>query len=241
MPNGRAVILDCETTGLDEPQVIQLAHSRPFLWGEEITSADYTVKRFCPTKPICTGAKAAHHIIEADLVESPEWSGSYRLDADYMIGHGIDFDWKALGEQPQVKRICTLALSRVLYDDADSHSLSALMYRLYEDHEARQMARHAHDAAADVQMNWLLLKELISDAQKAGNTLASFGDLWRLSEDARIPRRVTFGKFGPKDGKPGALYSEVDAGYLEWMLKQDFGVYEALAAKRELERRRWGR
>src|SRR2546430_10991643 len=43
-------------------------------------------------------------------------------------------------------------------------------------------------------MNWLLLKELISDAQKAGNTLASFGDLWRLSEDARIPRRLSFGK-----------------------------------------------
>src|SRR2546430_7251562 len=90
-------------------------------------------------------------------------------------------------------------------------------------------------------MNWLLLKELISDAQKAGNTLASFGDLWRLSEDARIPRRLSFGKYGPKDGKPGMLYSEVDIGYLEWMLKQDFGEYEALAAKRELERRKWGR
>jgi len=221
MPNGRAVLLDSETTGFDEPHVIQLAHSKPFLWGEEITVEHYTVRMFKPGKPIENGAKATHHIIEADLAGCPPWSGSYYLDAEYLISHNIDYDWKALGEQPLVKRICTLALSRMLYDDADSHSLAALMYRLYEDSEARQMTRHAHEAASDVQMTWLLLKELITDAQKGGTVLASFEDLWRLSEEARIPKRMTFGKLGPKDGNPGMLCVEVyraDPHYHRWLM-----------------------
>jgi len=237
MPLGRAILADVETTGLDEPDVIQLAYSKPFTWGEEITVHDYTVKMFKPRKLISPGAKAAHHIIEADLADCPPWSGSYYLDAEYLIGHGIDFDWKVLGEQPLVKRICTLALSRMLYDDeTDSHSLSALMYCLYDDTEARAMAMHAHQAAQDVQMTWLLFKELISDAQVTW-PLAGFEDLWRLSEQARIPRRLSFGKYGPKDGKRGLLYSEVDSGYLEWMLKQDFDEYTVLAATRELKAR----
>src|SRR5437773_8093810 len=111
MPLSRAMLVDTETTGLDEPHVIQLAHSKPFLWSEEITAGDYTVRMFKPGKPISTGAKAAHHIIEADLTDHPSWSGSYYLDAEYLIGHNIDFDWQALGEQPLVKRICTLALA----------------------------------------------------------------------------------------------------------------------------------
>jgi hypothetical protein len=45
-------------------------------------------------------------------------------DATYLIGHNIDFDWGAIG-QPDIKRICTLALSRKVWPTLDSHSQSA--------------------------------------------------------------------------------------------------------------------
>jgi exodeoxyribonuclease X len=230
MPIARAVLADVETTGFDEPDVIQLAFSKPFTWAQEITAEDYTVLNFQPGKPITNGAKAAHHIIEADLTDCPRWPGSYPLDADYLIGHNIDFDWKALGSQSGVRRICTLALARLLYEErTDSCALSALMYFLYEDKEARAMAKAAHGAQADLQMNWLLLKEIITDyntrgplEQSSRPLLSSFEDLWRLSEEARLPRRMSFGKLGPKDGNPGMLCVDVyrsDPSYYHWLMK----------------------
>jgi exodeoxyribonuclease X len=230
----KAVMVDCETTGLDEPEVIQLAFSRSFAWGEEPTAEDYSVLLFKPSKPITPGAKAAHHIIEADLETHSAWPGKFYFPVEYMIGHNVDFDWKALGSQPGVKRICTLALATALYEDTDSHSLTALMYYLFEAEDARKLARTAHSAHADVQMTWLLLKELMRDS---GRTLSSLEDLWRLSEDARIPRRLSFGKHGPQDGRPGLLYSEVPTDYLDWMVKQQMEPYVLEAARRELRAR----
>lgn len=234
MQLARAVIVDTETTGLDDPEVIELAYTRPFTWAEELVASDYTKARFRPSKPITPGAMAAHNIIEADLVNEPPWPGSHAFDVEYLIGHNVDFDWKALGSQPNIKRICTLELARLLYEDADSHSLRALMYYFYEAEDARNLAKNAHSADHDCGMTHLVLKEIILDYGRRGGTLTSLEDLWRLSEDARIPRRLTFGKHGPKDGQPGLRYDEAPRDYLEWMLKQDMDPYVLTAARRAL-------
>jgi len=233
MQQARAVIVDTETTGLDEPQVIELGYSRAFTWGEELTSGAYAVQRFKPSKPIAPGAMAAHHIIEADLADCRPSPAQHAFDADYLIGHNVDFDWKVLGSQPGIRRICTLALARFLYEDADSHSLGALMYYFYEPADARNLAKSAHSASHDCGLTFLLLKEILHDMPE----VSSFYDLWERSEEARIPRRLTFGKYGPKDGKPGMLYTDVPTDYLDWMLKQSMEPEVITAARRERQKR----
>ena len=58
--------------------------------------------------------------MDEELVDCPPAS-NFRLpkDLQYLIGHNIDFDWQAVG-QPDVKRICTLALARKVWPEADA-------------------------------------------------------------------------------------------------------------------------
>ena len=114
-----ATILDVETTGIDEPDVIELAWMGPI---HAFTPPDQSIeqRRFKPRKPIALGAMAAHHIFDEELASEPEWSGSWMPPGEYLIGHNCDYDWKAIGSPP-MKRICTLALSRRLWPDLDSH------------------------------------------------------------------------------------------------------------------------
>lgn len=104
-----ALILDTETTSIEEPEVIQLGFLGPV---ETLSPAalDQSVQllRFKPLKKISLGAMATHHIIDADLEHEVPWPGSWSPPAgtQYLIGHNVDFDWKAIGS-PQFARICT--------------------------------------------------------------------------------------------------------------------------------------
>lgn len=219
-----AIILDTETTDLDEPQVISLARSpvlsSPLSALEGPVVCDY----FKPTKPISYGAMATHHIIEEDLASAPPWSGSWTLPTtvEYLIGHGIDFDWKAIGS-PHVARICTLALSRWVWPNLDSHKLSALIYFLFPKAAARSMVRGAHSADADVCLCSLVLQHILH-----ARPMSTWHEVWQASERARIPTHLSFGKYGPysdwakangqKKGMPIAELRKLDPGYLRWLL-----------------------
>lgn len=50
--------------------------------------------------------------------------------------------------------------------------------------------------------------------------------------------RITFGKHGPKNGKPGALWSEIPSGYLEWLMDKGRNEADREKARAELERRK---
>lgn len=224
-----AIILDTETTGVDAPDVIQLA------WLPLVSSWEQPPKMLClpgtgpdecggifsfrPRKPITLGAMAAHHIIEDDLKDSPEWPGSWELPpcTEYVIGHNVDFDWQAIGSPP-VKRICTLALARKLWPSIDSHSLTAMIYHLMPHEAARNVARNAHSAMADCGLcHYLLCAELALMP-----AIASWERVWAASEKARVPTHFTFGKYGPKNGQPGIAIAEVirmDPGYISWCLR----------------------
>lgn len=216
-----AVILDTETTGITAPEVIELACMGPLhspCDGDEVQH--WTFK---PSKPIELGAMATHHILDEDLVAFPPWPGTWRLssEVEYICGHNIDYDWEAIG-RPDVKRICTLALARIVWPELDSHSLGALTYHLHDHGEARRLLKHAHSAATDVELCGRVLLRLI-DATGA----KTWPELWTASELARIPLRMTFGKYGPgepwsKDygGGQAMLCAEVrwrDPNYYGWL------------------------
>lgn len=201
----QAVIIDTETTGIDDAEPIEIA----WVDADANTSTQpVTCARFQPSKPITLGAMATHHIIDEDLIGlPPPWTFNLPAGVGYIIGHNVDFDWNAIGK-PDVKRICTCAMARKLWPAVDSYSLGALLYHL-DRHRARERLQGAHSAAADVVNCALLLKAIISEV---GWT--NWDELWRYSEGARIPATMPFGKH------KGAAIRDVPRDYVRWLLNQ---------------------
>ncbi len=204
----RAIILDTETTGIKDPDVVELAWVQI---NEETWSLAPVFQQYYKNdKPIEWGAMSTHHIIPAMLVDKPGQDKIQIPMAEYIIGHNIDFDWKAL-KQPQIKRICTLALSRLAHPECDSHSLSSMMYYIHGANEAtRTKLKNAHSAAADILLCYDILIPLMEKLD-----IHSLDQLYAVSEDARIPRIMQFGKH---KGQP---ISEVPKGYRDWYRRQE--------------------
>jgi exodeoxyribonuclease X len=208
-----ACIFDSETTGLNHPQLVEAA----YLQLADILSLQVTtefLQRYKPGKPIELGALATSHILDEDLVDCPDYT-EFKLPAviEYLIGHNVDYDWGVIG-QPDIKRICTAALSRRLWPDADSHSQSAMIYLHYR-YQAPGLLRNAHAAVDDVKnCRLLLIKILDALAAELGRRVADWEELWTISEDARIPTVIGFGKH------KGAKFSDLPADYRRWLLNQ---------------------
>ncbi|HEY6923261.1 MAG TPA: 3'-5' exonuclease [Steroidobacteraceae bacterium] len=219
-----AIILDTETTGVDSPDVISLAHT-DILKSPLDLDGNVSQRLFKPLKPISLGALATHHIIDEDLVDCEPWPGKWLppKGVEYVIGHKVDYDWEACGS-PHVARICTLALARHLLPDLDSHKLGALTYYFHGRIVARELLKNAHNAAADVHLCKLLLIELL----KLMPGMSSWHQVWVASEKARIPTHLSFGKFGPDsdwakaNGQPRGMpidrVRRHDYGYWSWLL-----------------------
>lgn len=206
-------IIDTETLDKNDPEVIELAKLEVHI-AKNAVAFDRCpeVSLYKPNSRIKFGAMATHHILPSDLDGLSPYPGWGDAEPDlYLIGHNVDFDWRAVGE-PECKRICTLALARYLWPEFDSHTLSALMYALSSNLEAtRDALRYAHSAGADVGFTAQLLSHIL----KALPDVHSVEDLHFASENARIPRVMPFGKFA---GKP---ISAVDNGYRSWYQRQE--------------------
>lgn len=201
-----ALIFDSETTGLVKPQIIEAA------WLKINNPVDLNVidsfrQRYAPTKKIELGALSTHHIMDEDLVNEPCHTSFKLPSVNWVIGHNCDFDVvKVLGE-PNVKRICTLALSRSLWPEIDSHRQSAMLYHL-ERETARDRLKGAHSAPCDVENCLVILRHIVI---KLGN-IETWEQLWEASEKARVPVTMPFGKH------KGMLIVDVPKDYVRWLL-----------------------
>ncbi len=217
-----AIVFDTETTGVDAPDVIELAYAGP-LATPRTQFHDNDVRWFAwkPSKAISLGAMATHNIIDADLQECLPWPGSWLPPADigpveYLVAHNVQFDFDAIGKPANLKQICTLALARKCWPTLDSHKLSALIYFLYPQQMAREMVRNAHSSMKDVGLLGRVLFAIVDILQPR-----DWEHLHQISEVARVPTVMTFGKYGPADGKPGMAIPEMrrkDPGYVRWLL-----------------------
>lgn len=220
----KAVILDTETTGLAHAEPIEIA------WLELESPTDTKVKHvyhqlFRPKGKISYGAMAVHHIHPHNLDDKPEFNGNCGLNSgDYIIGHNIDFDVNVIGN-PDVKRICTLAISRYLFPDNEGHSLGAMMYRMYDDADYVRHLRaeasfealaerltNAHSAYYDCFFNKELLDYIL---YKMADKPNNWEELYHYSEMARIPTVMPFGKH------KGTLIADMPMSYCSWAIKQD--------------------
>lgn len=208
-----AIIFDSETTGFKDPQMVEGAYLK-LADIQTLEVVEEFLQRYKADKPIELGALATSHIYDEELADCPPHT-DFALPAGttYIIGHNVDYDWGVIG-RPDVKRICTQALSRALWPDADSHSQSAMIYLHYREH-ARGLLQNAHAALDDVHnCRRLLVKILAELAARNGSSVFSFEDLWMISEEARIPTVIRFGKHA------GSKIEDIPASYKSWLLGQ---------------------
>jgi exodeoxyribonuclease X len=210
----RAIIFDTETTGKADPILIEAAwltldSLNPFLTSESFN------QRYNPNKKIELAALATHHILDEELIDCPS-STTFNLpdNTEYLIGHNIDYDWNVIG-QPNIKRICTLALARMVWPELDAHNQSALLY-FVDRQNARDKLKNAHSALADVENCTFILEKIISKL-----TVTTIEELWIVSEQARIPTHMTFGKH------KGVAIADIPRDYKDWLLGQN-GIEEHL-------------
>lgn len=220
-----AVFIDTEATGLHEPEPIEV--TTYFTDTPRYGSFDkngLVIQRLKPSKDIELGAMATHHIIPWDLTGCPP-SSTFQLisTVDYLVGHNVDYDWQVIRE-PDVKRICTLAMARRLWPDLSTHRLSALMYHCFGANAwVRDIVKRSHGSMADVLMLGMVFTRMM-DEEPFKHPGLTWESVWLYSEEARIPERIDFGKHGPKpeEGRPqGMLIEEMrrtDPGYVKWLL-----------------------
>ena len=232
----RAIILDTETTGSKPPMnVIELAYLdiNENLLCDEIFSSMYK-----PELPISLGAKAAHHILEADVANAPSCD-TFTMpdDVEYIIGHKVDFDIEAIGfgEAEDIKRICTLAIARKHFPELDSHTQSAMIYYFFPEAEAREMIKNAHRAFDDVRNCHALLVKLREVILAKGIPFSTFEEMWVESERCRIPDTISFGKHA------GSRIENLPLDYRQWILRQpDMDEYLKIAVRQTMPQRQAG-
>lgn len=200
-------IFDTETTGKIDPVIVEAAWIKIDSFSPLLTSSSFN-QRYNPGKKSEYGALAIHNILDEELLDCPPAS-EFQLpdDTQYIVGHNVDYDWNVIN-QPNIKRICTLALARRIWPELDSYNQSALLYFI-EGHEARDKLKNAHSALADVKNCEILLRAICNKLE-----ITSAEELWNKSELARVPTHINFGKH------KGSIISEIPKDYKEWLLKQ---------------------
>lgn len=187
----KAIVLDTETTGLFEPQVVELA-SLPVSNSFKVSDSSIEVDLFEPNKEIERAAQEVHGINPSDLKGKPNCkellSVSSHLDkAEYVIGHNITYDIDAINNSIEMARefktICTKRLAYELLDPQSSYSLVGLVNKHLPE-VARRYAPKAHSAKADVMMTVALLEFLaVKLAEKLGLGHAiNLDDLYQYSK-----------------------------------------------------------
>lgn len=213
----QAIILDTETHTLNG-QPIEIAYA-PVQINEGKLSLDKTQifdQLYSVDEPISYAAMAVHHILESELIDQPHYK-TFTLPSDttYIIGHNIDYDIRALEkcgvDCKNIKAICTLALARLVWPDAEAHNISALIYMITKGSaKARDMIKKAHRADMDIILTANILMHEIHHLK-----IQSIEELYAASEDARIPRSINFGKHR------GTAITDLPADYMQWLLRQE--------------------
>ncbi|VVN74978.1 DNA polymerase III PolC-type [Pseudomonas fluorescens] len=165
-PSEPIVIVDVEGNGHTPPDLVELAiASFPVVEGDEPSS--WLIK---PPNPITWQAKRVHGIGNTKVKSSPVWEElrdnvEQQLQGKWFVAHNASVDYgvmkRHLPDWAPLGVIDTLKLSRHVYPDAQSHSLSALLALTGLDAE---VSGELHRAGEDARVTALLLGRLIQDS-----------------------------------------------------------------------------
>ncbi|HCK29776.1 MAG TPA: DNA polymerase III subunit epsilon [Acinetobacter ursingii] len=238
-----AIILDTETHKL-HGEVIQMAY---MMFDEDNLTVKYGNENsytmdYQPSETIDYEAMAIHHIIDSDLVlRRPSSEVFIPKNVKYVIGHNIDYDIDAIkrsiqrctDEIDEIKRIDTLAIIRFIHPDWNSHKLTVICYRLAAEnkiktslYEIRGFIKKAHNALVDCVLTNILTEYIVASMQ-----LQSIEDLYQVSERARIPTHIFYGKY------KGQKITDLSTTNIMWLLSKTDDIYLINALENELEDR----
>lgn len=225
-------VIDFETTGTEPPQaeVCEVATCDLHLEEKRI---EIPATWLCRVKSMPPEVRAVHHISLAECdpydVFDPAAMFVRSNAADAIAAHNAEFETKFFTSPVPV--ICTYKSALRVWPDAPSHSNGALRYWLEDqgliapDHV---MTQPAHRAGPDAYVTAHILLALF-------NTGATGREMIAWTKEPRLLPKCPLGKFR---GQP---WSEVEAGFLGWMLRQP--TMEAdlkWNAEREIARRSEG-
>lgn len=213
-------VLDCETTGLDPAvdKVVELAVVPCATWGP-VGIGSTLSKLFNPGIPIPAAASAIHHITDEDVSGKPTFGPLEFRDFYYVVyaAHNAAFDSQFIPLDRPI--ICTMRLAKKLWPTLDGFGNQFLRHQLKLEIPAEVKAWPMHRALPDAVITAFLLKMELETLAQVHPELTTVEELVQWLAKPTLLYRCNFGKHGPKDGKPGVLWSEVPRDYLGWMHK----------------------
>ena len=220
-------VIDFETIGTEVPgaEVCEVGICEIHLEERRI---DPPKSWLCAVKAMPPEVRAVHHISLAECEGCQPFNVGMIMapGISAIAAHNSDFETKFF--EPAAPVICTYKAALRVWPNAPSHSNGALRYWLEDagkiapDHALTQPA---HRAGPDAYVTAHLLLALF-DAGATGKQMAAW------TKEPKLLPSCPIGKFR---GKP---WSEVEAGFLGWMLRQpDMDPDLKWNAEREIARR----
>lgn len=223
-------VIDFETTGFEPPDAEVCEVGLCDLDTEARAVADARTW-LCGVKAMPPEVRAVHHIRLSDCDGLSPFNAEemFTGKVDAVAAHNADFELRFFDAKVPV--ICTYKAALRVWPDAPSHSNGALRYWLEDqgiiapDHDKTQPA---HRAGPDAYTTAHILLALLNAGHTGREMVA-----W--TKEPKMLPSCTIGKF---KGKP---WSEVEDGFLGWMLRQaDMDKDLKWNAQREIARRAGG-
>lgn len=207
------ILLDTETTGLENGRIIQLAYKNR---GDNSMFIEF----YKPPVPIEFGAMGTHHITEEMVSDKLPFSKTATfeelpkiLNDSILVAHNAKYDIDILkAEGVTTSRfICTYKVAYRLYDFPD-HKLQSLRYRWgVKIDEAK-----AHDASGDVMVLEKVFEYMLQDYISKNNVTEdeAIEKFIEITNEPNLLRRINFGKH------KGTSFEDLrnnNFSYLEWM------------------------
>lgn len=229
-------VIDFETTGFDaDAKVIELGWCDYDVEAREVgepTSELFYVEDIPPE------SRAIHHIGLADIPVGAQPFDAFAcvfmpadsMNITFFAAHNSAFEGQFLGDMEHRRMVCTYKAALRVWPDAPSHSNGALRYWLEDAGKISPDTAKAyptHRAGPDAYITAHLLRALF-EAGVTGKEMVAW-----TREPALLPRCPI--------GTPwrGMKWSEVDAGFLNWMVNSaTMDPDNKWNAQRELDRRR---
>ena len=186
----KGLVLDTETTGLNQAQVIEMAYM-PIESDFSFNTHTVECERFLPRKAIEPEAIGVHGILDSDLLSKPKTADLFKVmplvaQSTYVVGHNVEFDTNAINNSSSIehnfKEICTKRLAIHTFPDEKSYRLTRLADRLISE-KVKNYIDDAHSAKADVIMCALLLEHIVSTLNQRDNKQYTFDELYQLSTE----------------------------------------------------------
>lgn len=188
-----------------------------------------------PGCPIPAVTSAIHHIIDEDVAGKPAWRDALaHVCANqcggagaplYLAAHSAKFEKLWTEGLTLTPWICTYKAAMRLYPEAPTHSNMGLRYLHRPMGLIRELARTSHRAGPDAYVTAFHLRDMLN----AGT------EIKHLLEWTDKPALQHLCRIGDWRGKP---WSEVDDGFMHWILRKGtFDEDVVFTVRTELDRR----